>query len=372
MRVLHVVESMRRGGAESVVIEHVRHAASDVEPLVCALNDAGPALETAGAAGARTFHLGKHGIADGLRRLADLIRRERVDLINGHNSTGGLYAALAGRMAGGRVVFRTEHTIHFPGRHSSLYPLLEPLSTVLTRRVVCVCQAVLESHVSRLPWAARRFVTVANGISSAAHTRPRGVTRSELGIAGDAPVVLSIGSLSIQKAQHLLIDAFAPVAAADPAAVLLIAGDGPLREALVARIAAAGLTDRVRLLGARDDAADLLEACDLFVLSSQREGLPITLIEAMRAGRACVSTRIGGTPEVVEEGVTGRLVPPGDFAALGAALAGLVTDPALRTRMGDAGRRRWRERFTAERMVRDTEALYRDAVSDRSSPGRAA
>lgn len=372
MRVLHVVESMRRGGAESVVVEHVRHAAPDVELLVCALNQDGPALETARAAGARTFHLGKHGAADGVRRLADLVRSERVDLVNGHNATGGLYAALAARMAGGRVAFRTEHTIHFPGRHSALYPLLEPISTVLTRRVVCVCQAVLESHVSRLPWAARRFVTVANGISSAAHTRPREVTRSTLGIAEDAPIVLSIGSLSVQKAQHHLVDAFGAIAAAHPRAILLVAGDGPLREPLSQRITAAGLSDRVRLLGARDDAADLLEACDLFVLSSQREGLPITLIEAMRAGRACVSTRIGGTAEVVDEGVTGLLVPPGAPSALAAALATLLGDPAARARMGEAGRRRWRERFTAERMVRDTEALYRVAVSDRSSPGRAA
>ncbi len=238
--------------------------------------------------------------------------------------------------------------------------------------MVCVCQAVLESHVNRLPWAARRFVTVANGISSAAHTRPRGVIRSELGIEDDAPVVLSIGSLSPQKAHHHLIDAFAALAAAQPAARLLVAGDGPLRETLTARIAAHGLAGRVRLLGARDDAADLLEACDLFVLSSEREGLPITLLEAMRAGRACVSTRIGGTAEVVEDGVTGRLVPPGDHGALGAALSALLADPALRDRMGEAGRRRWCERFTAERMVNDTESLYRDAVNDRSRTGRAA
>jgi len=375
MRVLHVVESMRRGGAESVVVEHVRHAAPDLELLVCALNHDGPALEAARAAGARTFLLGKRGPLDGVRQLAALMRRERVEVVNGHNATGGLYAALAARIAGIPVVFRTEHTIHFPGRHSALYPLLEPVSTVLTRRVVCVCQAVLESHVSRLPWAARRFVTVANGISSAEHTRPREVirasVRNQLGIQDDQLLVLTIGSLSRQKAYARLLDAFAPIAEADPYARLLIAGEGPLRPALEARIAD-GLADSVRLLGARDDAVDLLEACDVFVLSSEREGLPITLIEAMRAGRPAVSTRIGGTAEVVEDGVTGLLVPVGDGPALTGALRALLADPALRERMGEAGRRRWRERFTAERMVCDTEALYRDAVSDRNSTGRAA
>ena len=92
----------------------------------------------------------------------------------------------------------------------------------------------------------------------------------------------------------------------------------------------------------------------------------------MRAGRPAVSTRIGGTAEVVEDGVTGLLVPVGDGPALTRALRALLADPALRERMGEAGRRRWRERFTAERMVCDTEALYRDAVSDRNSAGRAA
>jgi glycosyltransferase involved in cell wall biosynthesis len=370
MKVMHVVESMRRGGAESVVVEHVRHAAPDVEPLVVALNFGGPALEAARAAGARAFLLEKSGAASGVRRLAALMRGERVDLVNGHNATGGLYAALAARVAGVPVTFRTEHTIHFPGRHSSLYPMLEPLATALTRRVVCVCQAVLESHVSRLPWAARRFVNVANGISSAPHTRPREAVRRELGIAPDQTLVLSVGSLSTQKAQHVLLDAFA--SAGDGAARLVIAGDGPLREALEERIRARGLEGRARLLGAREDAADLHEAADLFVLSSEREGLPMTVIEAMRAGRAVVSTRVGGTGEAVVDGETGLLTPVGDTAALARALGALLGDPERRRRFGEAGRRRWSERFTAERMVRETESLYRAVIGSHRRTGRAA
>jgi glycosyltransferase involved in cell wall biosynthesis len=372
MKVLHVVESMTRGGAESVVVEHVRRAAGDVEPLVCALNHGGPALEAARAAGARVFLLEKSGTADGVRRLAGILRRERVDVVNGHNATGGLYAAFAARLAGGLVVFRTEHTIHFPGRHSRVYPILEPLATALTRRVVCVCQAVLESHVRRLPWVARRFVTVANGISPAPHTRPREDVRRELDADAADRVVLTVGSLTRQKAQHVLIDAFADVAARDPAAHLWIAGDGPLRVPLERRIAARGLDGRVRLLGAREDAHDLMAAADLFVLSSEREGLPMTLIEAMRAGRAVVSTRIGGTSEAVADGATGLLTPVGDAPALGRAIGDLLDDPVRRGAFGDAAQRCWSARFTAERMVGETEALYRTAIGSRDRAGRAA
>ncbi|NOT33771.1 MAG: glycosyltransferase [Candidatus Eisenbacteria bacterium] len=370
MKVLHVVESMRRGGAETVVVEHVRHAAPDIESHVVALNLDGPALEAARAAGAHTTVLGKGGARlEGVRRLVALVRAARPDVINGHNATGGLYATLAAALTGVPVCFRTEHTLHFRGRHSVFYPLLEPLATAFTRRVVCVCQAVLESHVSRLPWMARRFVTVANGIASAPHTRPREEARRELGLDPDSVALLTIGSLSRQKAQHVMVEAFARVAATRPAAVLWIAGDGSRRAALEAQAAARNVSERVRFLGPREDAADLLEACDVFLLSSEREGLPMTILEAMRAARPVVSTRVGGTPEAVVDGETGRLVPIGDAEALAGAIDELVGDPARRAAFGAAARQRWQLRFTAERMVRETESLYRVALAE-AAPAR--
>jgi glycosyltransferase involved in cell wall biosynthesis len=219
---------------------------------------------------------------------------------------------------------------------------------------------VLESHVSRLPWAARRFVTVANGISPAPHTRPRDLVRHELGIAASERLVLSVGSLTVQKAQDVMIDAFARAQPRVPAARLLIAGEGPLRESLERRIAGHGLGGRVVLLGDRSDTADLMVSADLFVLSSRREGLPMTLIEAMRAGCATVSTRIGGTAEVVADGITGRLVEVGDATAFAAALEELLLDDPRRLAYGAAGRARFETRFTAERMVRETETMYRE------------
>lgn len=363
MKVVHVIESMRRGGAESVVIEHVRHAAPDVTSVVVALNHGGAALADAAAAGARTVAFEKSGDhRAGITRLARLLRDERPDVVNGHNATGGLYAALAAPFAGGPPVFRTEHTLHYAGRHSTLYPILEPLATSLTRRVVCVCRAVLESHVRRLPWAARRFVTVANGISSTPPTRARGEIRRELGIAEGERLVLSVGSLTPQKAQDVLLEAFATVAPRVPAARLAIAGEGAWRERLTGRLESLGLGQRARLLGDRSDAAELMAAADLFVLSSRREGLPMTLLEAMRAGCAAIGTRIGGIPEAIDDGVTGTLVPAGDAIALGDAIVRTLTDESGRRAQGAAGRARFLERFTAERMVRETERLYREVA----------
>ncbi len=361
LRVLHVVEAMHQGGAETLVVEHVRHAGAGVESLVCALNRGGPAMEAAEALGARTFVLGD--APDRLSRLiqlARLMRSERVAVANGHNPTGGLYAAVAGKLAGVPVVVRTEHSIHYRGRHSALYPsLIEPLVTLLTRRVIGVCEAVRESHAVRLRWAESRFVTIANGISQARAARGREAVRNELGIAEGDRVVLTIASLTPQKAQHVLIDAFAWLHPRVPGARLLIAGEGPLQAALESRARASGAGDRVRFLGPRADVADLVQAADLFALSSVREGLPITLLEAMRAGCPAVATHVGGAREAIEDGVTGRIVPPGEPVALGQALLELLSDPVRARALGAAGRERWARCFTAERMVSETEALYR-------------
>jgi glycosyltransferase involved in cell wall biosynthesis len=143
-----------------------------------------------------------------------------------------------------------------------------------------------------------------------------------------------------------------------PGARLLIAGEGPLRGALEAQRDRLGIAGRVSLLGARHDVVDLMGAGDVFVLSSVREGLSITLLESMRAGLPAVVTAVGGNAEAVSEGVTGRLVPVADAGALGEALAHLLENPATRESMGREARARWQRSFTAERMVRETEALY--------------
>jgi glycosyltransferase involved in cell wall biosynthesis len=147
-----------------------------------------------------------------------------------------------------------------------------------------------------------------------------------------------------------------------------MAGAGPLRHALEERAAAEGVIDQIRWLGPRQDVGDLVHAADMFVLSSEREGLPLSLLEAMRGARAAVVTRVGGNAEALVEGETGYLVPPHDAAALAQALLRLVGDPARREAFGRAARERWTRFFTAARMVRETESLYRAALLKRGHP----
>ncbi len=361
IRVAHVIEGMHQGGAESVVVEHVRLAAPDVRSTVFALTRGGPALEAAAAAGAETLLLGKGGArVRGLLRLTRALRERGIDVVNAHNPIGAVYGTPAARLAGVPVVLRTEHSVHYPGRGSRLYGLIEPALTAWSDRVVCVCEASRLSHASRMPRHAWRFVMIANGVGEpGAPVAPRAEVRRALDLDGVAPVALTVGSLSPQKSQDVLLRAMARAVSRVPQAVLLVAGEGPLREPLLSLHAELGLGGRVRFLGPRLDVPDLMNACDLFVLSSSREGLSITLLEAMRAHRATLATRVGGNPEAVADGVNGCIVPVGDAEAMGVALAELLGSPERLAALGEAGHARWRGEFTARRMVEQTEALYR-------------
>jgi glycosyltransferase involved in cell wall biosynthesis len=372
MRVLHVVEAMHQGGAESLVVEHVRRAAPGIESMVVALNRGGPSLDAAAAAGAEVRVLGKGAArARAISELVRIMRERRIDVMNGHNPTGAMYGTLAARMAGVPVVVRTEHSIHYPGRGFRFYGPVEALLTAMSDRVICVCEASRESHASRFRGSEHKFVTVLNGISDApSGIRPAAESRAELGLPADAAVALTVGSLTPQKSQDVLLRAMARAAERAPKAVLLIAGEGRLRDALLALHGELGLGERVRFLGPRTDVPDLMAACDLFVLSSSREGLSVTLLEAMRAGKATLATAVGGNPEAVADGVTGRIVPVGDAAAMGEVLAELLGSPERLGALGDAGHARWRERFTAADMVARTEAIYREALARHGRDGR--
>ncbi len=367
--VLHVVEAMDTGGAESMVVELARAAASEFRVLICALNGGGPALEAARAAGADTRVLAKGGRrAEAVARLARLMREERIQVAHGHNPSGALYATLAACWAGVPVRVRTEHSVRYPGRHSAAYPMLERLINRLNQRVVCVCDAVRESHRAVAP--ARKLVVVENGIGEGSPPRPREETRAALGEDPRAPVALAIGSLTRQKAHEILIEALARAREKIPDARLWIAGEGAERAELEDLARERGVAPAVRFLGRRGDVGDLLEAADLFVLPSRREGLSVTLLEALRSGRPAVVTRVGGSGDAVAHGVSGWVVPPEDAARLAEALVRLWSDAELRARLTAAGRTLWRNRYTARRMAAETENIYRELLEARRRPSK--
>ena len=183
-----------------------------------------------------------------------------------------------------------------------------------------------------------------------------------LGIPAGAPVVGQIAALVDHKDQPTLLRAAARVLARRPDVRFVIVGDGERRAALVEQAAQAGIAGSVVFTGFRDDVDRLLPAFDVFCLSSHMEGLGTIVLDAMAFARPVAATAAGGIPESVVDGVTGRVTPTRDDAALAGALLELLDDPTRARGMGEAGRRRFEERFSAERMVAETLAVYEELL----------
>ena len=185
-----------------------------------------------------------------------------------------------------------------------------------------------------------------------------------------APVLVNVAALVPHKGQKFLLDAMAAVRRSIPDAQLVIFGEGELRGALEQQVRDLDLGKHVVLAGFRDDVLSLTRSADLFVMSSVTEGLGSTLLDAMAMGLAVAGTTAGGIPEAVEDGVTGLLVPPGHADALAGAIVRLLQDPALRARMGEAGRARVAAEFGVDRLVEGTLAAYRTFRQAPAVPGR--
>jgi len=287
-----------------------------------------------------------------------LYRYGPFDVIHGHSSKGGAVARLAAMGTGVPVLY----TIHgltlvdpcFPRWKRLIYRVIEWGLSLRTARIIAVSPEEARAAV-RAGLGRSRVVLVPNGIERQT-LAPRAQGRAAMGFSDDAVVVGFIGRLVDQKAPHLLIDAFAAAARAQPRLRLAMVGTGPLEQSLQSRAQRLGVTDKVRWLAERD-ACDVLAAMDVFALSSRREGLPYVVLEAMAAGLPVVATASSGVESLVEQGVNGAVVPPDHTQALAGALIELAGDAERRARYGRASHERAAS-FTVDRMVDRTLETY--------------
>jgi len=216
---------------------------------------------------------------------------------------------------------------------------------------------------------ADRIRVVPSGIDLEPFQAPcdRAALRARLGIDVGTFLVLNVAALAPHKSQETLLEAAALLRGRVAGLRVWIAGEGPERRALEARLAGTGAGGAVRLLGFREDVADLLRAADLFCISSWLEGLGTSILDAMAAGLPVVATRVGGIPEVVADGETGLLVEPRSPALLAEAIASLAGDPSRRAGMGARAKEVVRA-FSADRTAERTRALYEEAWRERRAP----
>jgi glycosyltransferase involved in cell wall biosynthesis len=356
------------GGAERVAMEiAMRLDRSRFESVFCASRYyegfQHPSVQVAEqrmqAAGVRYFGLGRRTSWDFHRwlQLRSVLRRERFDVIHAHMFGSNAWGTVVGRLARTPAIVAHEHTWSFEGR---------PLRRLVDREVIgrgssvfiAVSQADRRKMIEIEGVQADKVLFVPNGIPMP--PPPSGADlRAELGIPAGAPVIGSVSVLRPQKALDVFIRASVPLLRDLPDLRVLIAGEGPLKGELAELVASfPDVQDRLLLLGYRSDVPDVLAALDVAVSSSLFEGSPLAVMEFMEAARPIVATTVGGVPDLIDDGVHGLLVPPGNADALGAAIRRMLDDRDAARAMGERARERRRRDFDVDLMVRRFEALY--------------
>ncbi len=363
LKILHICHSLNTGGLERIIVEMVR--CGPEHGFKCAVATLGMGGDLAGQVeelGCSWFSLDKGAGLDWrvVPRLARLASRWRADVLHAHNEGAGLYAGLAGRLSL-RPALCTRHGLSFGAGPRGQW--LRRIAGLLCRKTVCVGRDVFRfaREQDRLP--ASRLVLVYNGVDANGF-RPdidaRTFWRKELGIAEQEKVVISVGRLAPEKDFNLLLDALVKLQAISAETKLVLVGDGPQRPALEAKVINLGLRDKVLFLGARSEIPGLLNAADLFALSSLSEGIPMALLEAMACALPVASLEVGGTPEVVADGRSGLLVQSRQPDDLAKAISRILSDHEEARDMGLVGRARVLERFSLESMLNSYGALYRE------------
>lgn len=362
----------------------------------------GPALGPEGslepairARGVRTIHIPElvrevspHADCIAIRRLTAIFRHEQPHLVHTHTSKAGIVGRVAARLARVPVVVHTPHGHVFhsyeSGLKTRLFILAERACAPLADGLVALTERELSETVALGVGRRDRWQVVHSGVPLEpfrAGVVERAAARQELGLRDSAQVIGTVGRLVPIKGQIHLLDAFAQLPQ-DRDLHLLLVGDGELRAELVARARGLGLTvledgavpaggsppRAVHFLGLRQDVPRWLAAMDLFALPSLNEGMGRVLVEAMVMGLPCVGSRVSGIPDVIDEGVTGLLVPARDPAALSTALRALLSDPERSREMGRRGRERVDPAFSQEEMLRRLEVLYRELLAKKGIP----
>jgi len=289
-------------------------------------------------------------------RLCRIVRQERPDVVHAHDPHGIALVSLA--LAMGRFpkvpVFVASRRVDFPlGRNA--------FSRWKHRQVdafLCASEAIRQLVIGQ-GIEPQRAITVHEGVDlEHIDAAPAADARGAFWLPHDVPLIGQVGALVPHKGQRYLIEAAARIVTRVPDARFLVLGEGELRPVLEQAVKKAGLERHVLLPGFRQDVLSLMKGFDIFVMCSVMEGLGTSVLDAMACHKPVVGTTAGGIPEMIVDDATGVLVRPRDSEALAAAILKLIDQPDLRARMGQAGRRRVEEHFSAERMLERTVAVY--------------
>jgi glycosyltransferase involved in cell wall biosynthesis/ribosomal protein S18 acetylase RimI-like enzyme len=309
----------------------------------------------------------------GLLRLHRFLRRERYTLVHTHTSKAGFIGRLAAKLAGVPAIVHTVHGFAFseqsPATVRMFYTRLERMAARWCDRIVSVSQFHRGWALELGICSPAQIEAIPNGITPQARkiSLERGALRRTFGVSDEELFVLSVARLAPDKGLANLIEAAAIMRSGERKFHVVIAGEGPARDQLEQLVRKLGLSDLVTFLGFREDVDQLLTAADMVVLPSLREGLSISLLEAMAAGKPIIATSIGSHRELVSQGEIAWLVPPADPMNLAGAILHLASEPARMAKLGVNARALFESRYTEERMLNQYRRVYRDLVEKKST-----
>lgn len=366
--VLYVVDTLNIGGTEKQLVQTAirLHRTGQHQVTVACLRAEGPLLAVLQRAGVRVmeFPKGKTLLsANGVRqllRLAFFIRKERFQAVHAYDLWANLLGVPAAWLARTPVIIASRRYLadldwYTPWRNKLLC-MVYHLSTYVTVN----SNVVRDLLVQRDGLCRKKVRVIYNGVDAdgfvpATHAEK---TTPEIGCKRKV-IVLLANMYSELKGHHSLIQAAQMVCRDISDAIFVLVGDGQGKSKLQDQAKAEGLQQKILFLGGRNDVPQILACCTLFVLPSEAEAMPNALLEAMAAGLPVVATRVGGVPEVVEDGVNGLLVPPRDPRALADAILRILADPGLSRNLAQAGRETIRAYFTFDRLIAELAQLYK-------------
>jgi glycosyltransferase involved in cell wall biosynthesis len=363
LSVLHLMNSFVDLSISRIVLRLVENLGSrDTSWHVGAVTSLGDMQGVFERLECRVVDFAGDGAGSPRRSIRSYVREQRIDVVHTHTPRTIIDASLALRGVPRVKHVATKHLLNAPGdrRWGLAYTLLDRLTLYLPDLVIPVSSTMRDQIMSQPFLDRRKVVLIRNAIPIEHFRRPdeRAVGRSELGLPADAIVLGYAGRIDKVKRIDLLLKAFREVLAKRPDARLVIVGEGSLKAEMEALAGTLGVSHAVRWPGFHRNMPRLLAAIDVYVQSSVNEGLSLSILEAMAAEKAVVATSVGGAKEVIDDGETGFLVPPGSPAAIAAAIMSLLDDPDRRAAISRAAKAHVEAEFDLGKMVDEYRAVY--------------
>jgi len=374
-RVLHLINSLDAGGTERQAVELLnRIDEKRFEPRLAVLGWRGPLRWQIVTRFPYVPEFPLNGFFNAnaikqLLRLRETMIEKRIAVLHTHDFYSGALGVTAARLGGIKVIAAQRH-LRLSDRR--IHDWGTRYIHRLANRVLVNAEGIRDHILKMGSVTPGKIVVIHNGLDAppqdemdarALRVRRRAELLSKLGLGADAKIVGSVAGLRPVKGHRYLLEAAAKVMKADARVHLVLVGDGELRDEIAAQAARLGIGARTSLLGHREDSAQLAAAFDVAVLASLSEGLPNAVMEAMAAGAPVVATAVGGTPELIEDGQTGFLVPPANPEALAERIEYALSHAGLTGLIAMRGRQFIIERFGMERMVAAVERLYDEVIS---------